>query len=137
MREEDAYQQLQFYTLSLRDPAFIHQHVVDAWTAQHADESTKPIALTFSLVGLYLHCEREFNGRQVQRVHMILAPRTRDWPTFTPPRERGSITALDVMAAPAGPDRDRAINRWCATVWAAFGGVHQEVARLLERHGIG
>jgi hypothetical protein len=34
---------------------WFHRHVVDAFTAQHADEQTKPIAVTFALVGLYLH----------------------------------------------------------------------------------
>lgn len=49
--EPAAYDELQAYTLAHGDPAFIHQHVVDAWAAQHADEETKPIALTFALVG--------------------------------------------------------------------------------------
>ncbi len=42
------------YTLSLRDAAFIHQHAVDAIAAQNADAQTKPIAIAFALVGLYL-----------------------------------------------------------------------------------
>jgi hypothetical protein len=52
--EEDAYHALCSYTLARRDAEFIHQHVVDAYMAQRADERTKPIALTFALVGLYL-----------------------------------------------------------------------------------
>jgi hypothetical protein len=35
-----------------RDPSFIHQYVVDAFAAQQADEQTKPMKLTFALVGL-------------------------------------------------------------------------------------
>ena len=50
--ERHAYDELQCYTLARGDLAFIHQHVVDAWAAQHADERTKPIGLTFALVGL-------------------------------------------------------------------------------------
>lgn len=61
--ECDAYNELQCYTLGQGDLAFIHQHVVDSWTAQHADEQTKPISLTFALVGLYLHVEKGFSGR--------------------------------------------------------------------------
>jgi hypothetical protein len=49
--EQDAYDELQCYTLAHPDPAFLHQHVVDAWAAQHADERTKPIGLTFVLIG--------------------------------------------------------------------------------------
>ena len=74
------------------DPAFIHQHVVDAWTLQHADEHTKPIAITFALAGLYLHCERGYTGKQVQRVHMLMARRKQTWPTFAFPCERGTMT---------------------------------------------
>jgi len=131
-----AYDELQAYTLAHGDPAFLHQHVVDAWSAQHADEQTKPIVLAFALVGLYLHLERGFSGRQVQRAHMALARRKRSWPSFTLPRERGTVTVSQVMAAPAGPERDEAIEAWCASVWAAFGDSHGTVAALLEEHGV-
>lgn len=73
--EQHAYHELQCYTLAHGDVEFIHQHVVDVWAAQHADETTKPIGLAFALVGLYLHVERGVSGRQVQRVHMALARR--------------------------------------------------------------
>jgi hypothetical protein len=53
----DLFHELSFYTLSHGDPAFIHQNSVDAYTAQHADETTKPIAVVFALIGLYLHLE--------------------------------------------------------------------------------
>ncbi len=137
LSERGAYEELQAYTLAHGDGAFIHQYAVDAWAAQQADERTKPIALTFALVGLYLHLERGFSGRQVQRVHMLLARHKRSWPSFPLPRERGSITASQVVAAPPGPVRDHAIDAWCASVWEAFGDSHRAVAELLERHGIG
>jgi uncharacterized protein DUF5946 len=60
---------LSAYTLTHSDPAFIHQHVVDAFAAQSADDTTKPITLTFALVGLYLHVEKGRTGRRVQLVH--------------------------------------------------------------------
>ncbi|GIW11563.1 MAG: hypothetical protein KatS3mg061_2620 [Dehalococcoidia bacterium] len=41
--ETQAYHELQAYTLPHPDPAFLHQHVVDAWTAQHANAQTEPI----------------------------------------------------------------------------------------------
>ncbi len=134
--EENAYDELQCYTLERADTTFIHQHVVDAWAAQHADESSKPIGVAFALVGLYLHLERGFNGRQVQQGHMALARRPQTWPSFPLPDDRGSITAIQVVAAPAGAVRDEAIDAWCASVWAAFHDSHQDVAELLKRHGI-
>jgi hypothetical protein len=134
--EQKAYDELQCYTLGHGDLGFIHQHVVDAWSAQHANEQTNPIRLTFALVGLYLHIERGFSGRQVQRVHMKLSQCKRTWPSFPLPHERGSVTASLVMTAQAGPERDRTIDFWCASVWDAYNDSHRAVAELLQRHGI-
>lgn len=135
-RDEDAYNKLCGYTLTRNDADFIHQHVVDAYTAQHADGESKPIAIAFALVGLYLFVEREWSGRQVQRTHMRLARRRHSWPTFDLPHDRGSITAVKVMAAREGAERDSAIYAWCASVWAAYADCHAEVAALLREHGL-
>ena|SRR5437867_2618944 len=135
--EQDAYHELCCYTMAHGDASFIHQHVVDAFAAQHADEHSKPIGVTFALVGLYLHVEKQFSGRQVQRVHMQLGRRKHSWPALALPPHRGVMTAVDVMAAPAGPERDHAIHAWCASVWEALAGNRQTVADLLGQHGIG
>jgi hypothetical protein len=134
--EQKAYDELQCYTLGHGGLEFIHQHVVDAWAAQHADEQTKPIGLTFALVGLYLRVERRFSGRQVQRVHMKLGQCKRTWPSFSLPHERGSVSVNQVMAAQAGPERDKAIDSWCTSVWGAFSDSHRAVTALLQHHGI-
>jgi len=134
--EQKAWERLQFYTLAHGDPAFIHQHAVDAWTAQQADARHPPIALAFALIGLYLHLERGFSGRQVQRVHMLLGKRHQQWPEFELPGERGAVAVTDVMAVAAGPGRDRAIDQWCASVWDAFSASRQAVVGLLAEHGI-
>jgi hypothetical protein len=137
-RDQDAYDALASYTLTHGDRAFIHQHVVDAFAAQHATPATKPIALAFALLGLYLHVERGFTGRQVQRAHMMLAKRSRSWPTFAlpTPTHRGAMTAVDVVAASAGVERDAAIDAWCAAVWAAYREVAPSVAGLATAHGL-
>src|SRR5258708_19251825 len=98
--EQDAYHEVSAYTLGHGGPAFIHQHAVDSFAAQRAGEGTKPIGLTFALVGLYLHLERGFSGRQVQRVHMQMGGRKRQWPQFVLPAQRGSVTPADAMAPP-------------------------------------
>ena len=132
----EAYDELCAYTLTHGDPAFIHQHVVDAFAAQNATDTSKAIGVAFALVGLYLLVEKGFSGRQVQRVHMQLARRKREWPRFTLPADRGGMTALDVMKLAEGPERDRAIHDWCATVWAAFAGEREKIVSLLDEHGI-
>src|ERR1700733_15180069 len=88
---EDLYHELSCYTLAHPDPSFIHQHIVDAYTAQHADETTKPIALVFALIGLYLHVEKNFTGRQVQRFHRKLAKIRRMWSALSC-RKKGALS---------------------------------------------
>jgi len=132
-----AYDQLCAYTLTRGDAAFIHQHVVDAFAAQHAGEHSKPIGITFALVGLYLLVERGWTGKQVQRAHMQLARQKHAWPAFVLPADRGSMTAIDVMREVEGSARDRAIHAWCRSVWTAFTGSRESIAGLLRQHGIG
>jgi Family of unknown function (DUF5946) len=129
---EEAYNELCCYTLAHGDPSFIHQHVVDAFSAQTADDDTKPIKLAFALIGLYLHFEREFSGKQIQRAHMFLARRKRIWPSFPLPHDRGSMTVAHVMAVAAGAKRDKAIHEWCAAVWKAFHESHEMVGELAQ-----
>ncbi len=116
----EAFDELCADTLTRGDAAFIHQHVVDAFAAQTADETTKPIKLTFALVGLQLCCERQFDGRKVQRAHMWLARVRRDWPQFPLPCDRGAFTVAEVLAQPAGAARDTAIHTWTESVWEAY-----------------
>ncbi len=130
------YDELRAYTLSLGDPSFIHQHVVDAFAAQNYTEKDKPITLTYALVGLYLHVEKHFTGKQVQLAHTKLAQKKRTWPAFVIPADRGSITVQDVAAASAGPARDQMIDHWCESVWSAYSENHQTVVNLLNESGI-
>src|SRR3954469_6572687 len=111
--EQQAFDELCFYTLAHPSANFIHQHAVDAFAVQLADEGTKPLKVAFGLFGLCLHLERGFTGREVQRAHMQLAKRRKQWPRFELPRERGDIRVAQVLAAGAGPERDASIESWC------------------------
>jgi hypothetical protein len=131
-----AYHVVCAYTLTHGDAAFVHQLVVDAWAAQHANAASKPIGVFFAVLGLYLHVEHGFTGRAVQKAHMKLAQRPEPWPVGPLPTTRGAVTATDVLAAPPGPIRDAAISRWAASVWATY--VHQRdtIDALLRRRGV-
>ncbi len=65
--------ELLYYTLAHGDRWFIHQQLVDAYGAQHVRQSKSTIGAAFALAGLYLAVERGFKGRQVQKVHMLMA----------------------------------------------------------------
>jgi hypothetical protein len=130
--DQEAYHELSYYTLAHSQSSFIHQHVVDAFAAQHADVSSKPITVAFALIGLYLHVEKNYSGKDVQDTHMRLARQRRQWPRLRPPDQRGGITVHDVVAAPAGPERDAMIHKWCVSVWDAWKPERESVAALLK-----
>lgn len=126
----DKYYELSYYTLAHKDPRFIHQNIVDAFAAQTADENTKPIKITFALIGLYLYIEKNYSGREVQLIHMKLAKGRKYWPTFVLPKDRGAITIDDVLATSPGKTRDEMIHKWCASVWQAYSNSRSEIIKL-------
>jgi hypothetical protein len=58
----------------------MHQHVVDAYAAQHASGTTRNITVAFDLIGLYLALEKGYTGKEVQNAHMQIAKIRKDWP---------------------------------------------------------
>ena len=132
----DAYDELYVYAMGHGDPSFILQHVVDANAAQTAAAGDKPIRLVFALIGLYLHVERGFSGRQVQLAHMRLGACRKRWPVVPLPPNRGAVTAVDVAAVPPGSGRDAAIDEWCRSTWAAFDTSRETIVDLLRAEEI-
>jgi hypothetical protein len=130
--DEERYNELALYTLEHKDPSFIHQYVVDAFAAQHADKDTKPITLAFALAGLYLHVEKNYSGREIQLVHMRMAKIKKDWPKFSIPNEKGHITIKDVLRARPGFKRDEMINKWSASVWSAWSKNKEKIMALVD-----
>ena len=131
--QQEQYNELSYYTLAHRDPAFIHQYIVDAYTAQTANEKTKSIAIIFALAGLYLHLEKNFTGKQVQNMHILMAKREKKWPKIDLPKQRGEITVADVLAVAEGTLRDKKITAWCISVWNAYEDSHNHIADILSR----
>ncbi len=130
--DQDLYDELSLYTLSHSDSSFIHQYIVDAYAAQHAGENTKPITLAFALMGLYLHIEKSYSGKEIQNAHMQMGKTKKEWPTFDFPRHRGDVTVLDVLETKSGIDRDQMINEWSDSVWQSWIENHEEVADWLQ-----
>jgi hypothetical protein len=130
--DQDLYNELAFYTLAHGDPAFIHQNVVDAFAAQTAGETTKPITIVFALIGLYLYVEKGYTGKQVQRAHMQLAKFRRQWFMPALPLDRGAIRNQDVLAAAPGADRDAMIRKWCESAWQPWSASRQQILDLAK-----
>ena len=125
--------ELSFYTLGHGDPRFIHQHLVDAYGAQHVRQSKSTIRAAFALAGLYLAVERSFTGRQVQKMHMLMARRSKQWPRFEQPENVGPLTVAEVLAVEPGPRRDEKLMHWCASVWGAWSSEHGRVSEMVGR----
>jgi hypothetical protein len=133
----EQYDELYVYAMSR--PGSLLQHVADAFSAQTADGNSKPISIVFALVGLYLYVEKEFSGFQVQKVHTLLAMlamRKRVWPRVLLPAELGAMTVIDVLAASAGSERDKAIYAWCHFVWSSFHDSRKMILALLAEYDI-
>ncbi|HEY7984389.1 MAG TPA: DUF5946 family protein [Ktedonobacterales bacterium] len=126
------YGELVAYTVTRGRDAFIHQHVVDAYGAQHVGPRSRPIGVAFALLGLYYACERGYSGRQVQHMHMLLARRSKTWPPFSPPPNVGPLTVADALAAEPGAARDTAVRAWARAVWDAWGAEHERVRALAD-----
>jgi Family of unknown function (DUF5946) len=114
------YNELAFYTLALQDDFFIHQLVVDAYTAQTATNTTKPISLIFALVGLYVVVEKNCTGKQVQQLHTKMSNNKIEWPIIELPKCKGDITIDKVLELNPDDERNKMIVKWCDSVWEAY-----------------
>jgi hypothetical protein len=131
--DQDLYNELAYYTLEHHDKKyFIHQHVVDAYTAQNADNNIKPIAIAFALVGLYLQIEQNYSGKQVQMAHIQLSKNKRALPAIKFPEQRGDITISEVLETIPGVERDIMIKKWCISVWEAYKNSHETIAAYVN-----
>jgi len=132
MNNDAAFHELSFYSLAQPRAYFIHQHVVDAYAVQVADEATKLIKIVFGLVGLYLYLEKGYSGREVQLFHMKMAKRKIEWPTIVLPKNRGAVTVEEVLATTSDTEKDQKIQQWCEVVWEAFAENRNAIIDLVD-----
>lgn len=130
--DQELFDELSFYTLAHGDPAFIHENSADAFRAQHVDPTTKPMAVVFAVMGLYLYLEKNFTGRQVQLAHMRMARQQKSWPHLRRPTRQASLTVADVVATEPGPERDAMIRQWCAAVWEIWRESRSQIVALAQ-----
>ncbi|HEX8982348.1 MAG TPA: DUF5946 family protein [Ktedonobacterales bacterium] len=128
----DLHGELTAYTVTRGDSDFIHQLLVDTYAAQHVNALSRPIGIAFALIGLYLTYEKGYNGRQVQHTHMLLARRSKQWPTFQRPLSTGALTVFDVLQCEPGEALDSMLREWGDSVWEAWSAEHARVRELFE-----
>lgn len=123
--------ELSYYTISLGDPYFIHQLVVDTYAAQHAGPHVKAISTAFALVGLYLVNEKNYTGRDVQLMHGALANKSKTWPVFSTPQSKHWMTIKDVLTLPDIAKED-AIKQWSSTVWDIWKPEENRIKEIIK-----
>lgn len=132
---DDEYSQLASFTLELRDEYFVHQLAVDAYAAQNYEpHKDSPIKITFALIGLYLANEKKYTGKQVQKAHMELGNKKRNWPAWTQPEAKAELAIKDVLAA-ANEDKTEMIKKWNEAVWNTWKGKKNEIEAILASCG--
>ncbi len=130
---KDLYHKLLLYTLSHPDQEyFIHQHMVDAYAAQHITEDTKSIGFAAPLIGLYLFAEKGYTGKEIQKAHMQLGNNMKEWLKLEVPREKAEITVMDVLAVNPGKDRDELIKQWVKAVWKIWKPEHGKIRQWTD-----
>ncbi|TXE11735.1 hypothetical protein FUA26_06605 [Seonamhaeicola algicola] len=117
-----------------KDSSFIHQHIVDAYGAQIANQTTKKIRTIFSLVGLYLYLEMDYTGRKVQEFHTLMSKNKMEWPKIDFPKYRGEIGVSDVLATKQGFERDNMIRNWCFSVWKEYEENRNSIIELVKKY---
>lgn len=120
-------------TIYSYDRDFIHQLAIDTYEAQHGGGKTKNISTAFGLIGLYLALEKKYNGREVQKAHIVLANRTKDWPRFDPPTHNFEITIKDVLEPKNEKKLNGLIRLWADSTWKSWTTERDNIIRLVDK----
>jgi hypothetical protein len=114
------------------DASFKHQIAIDCYGAQHIGGPSKPVTAVYALVGLCLHVERGFSGRQIQAAHMLLARTRSNWPTLSAPATHYRVTVDMVVAAGCASSRAQQLEAWAVCTWEAWRNEQQWVRNIIR-----
>jgi len=92
-----------------------------------------PQSTTFAMIGLYLTFEKGYTGKQVQRTHIFLAKKNKEWPRFDRLKEKNALTVLDVLQSPESEYMNM-IRKWGKSVWEMWKPEHESVRKLVETY---
>ena len=130
----EKYIELSASTTILYDRDFIHQTAIDTYEAQHGGGKTKPIAVVFGLAGLYLRLEKDYPVQVIQKIHMKLARKTREWPRLVPPTHHFEKTVVDALQANSDIERRAKILAWANATWDAWKRDHGTLRDIVDKN---
>ena len=128
------FDRLTAFSLTVQDIDFVHQLAVDSYAAQHSGPPVKPISTAFALIGLYLTFERGFNGKKVQKAHMMLGRTHRPWPLFNPPPGKALQTVFDVVQGLTRENYRARLKTWGQAVWLFWSPEHENIRKLADTY---
>ena len=105
----------------------VHQMTVDTFAVQHAGGPHPDKSVDVHLVGLHLVINVGVRPPAAPALLQRLASRTKSWPHFDPPADRGPLTVFDVAVA---DDHVSTVRQWANEVWSAWSAHHAAVAAL-------
>jgi hypothetical protein len=76
--------------------------------------------------------EKGFSGRQIQKVHMFMAAKRREWPQLAPPPVPGAVSVRNVLQAESGEDRMAAVKNWNKSVWDSWVTERQRIVDVVK-----
>lgn len=110
--------------------AKFHRLSVDAYAVQHpgspCSESIQSVAVHLCRLCLILE-----GGASIERANdaMLAVHKVeRQFRWLEPPRQRGELTVVDVLAAQTPDEHARQVERWARSVWEAW-AIHHETIR--------
>ncbi|MGY1608492.1 DUF5946 family protein [Geodermatophilus sp. SYSU D00700] len=113
----------------------VHQLLVDAWTVQHPQASSRvhDQSIALHLMTLCLFIDRDVDPLLGPRLHKEMMAGRPSFEHLPPPADRGQITVLAVLEAEGPDDHDRAAWNWARSAWSAWGEHHATVEQWVGR----
>jgi len=110
--------------------ARVHGLTVDAYAVQHPGEPSPHAIMSVAVHLQRLHwvLELGYDNQRATRAMQRAAERKLEYTWLTPPASLGSITVLDVQAAPGPEEHVDAVRAWADDVWKAW-QIHHPTVR--------
>jgi Family of unknown function (DUF5946) len=106
----------------------VHQLTVDAYATQHSGGKHPDKSLDIHLCGLHLVLQRGVAPTSVPPLLQQLASNVREWPHFSPPSRKLTMTVLDIALSSSVEDHISNVRSWANLVWQSWDEVHDEIA---------
>jgi len=118
-------------------PAYmdIHRLTVDAYSVQHPGNAERRSTQSVygHLVSLYLVIEKGFDHASATAALRQFVHRKLNLAWLDPPKNRGSVTIVDVLAAKTPDEHKKVVVLWAQEAWEAWAMYHEKIQKMVEK----